>query len=427
MPSQNLQFPAGFFWGAASSAHQAEGGNTNDWTEWEKQNAERLSREAEKKYKAKVPDWELIKNEAQNPQNYISNQAADHYRKFKGDVQILKVLNLNAYRFSIEWSRVQPTLECFDDNEIAHYRQVIDELKNCGIEPFVTLWHRSNPLWIAKHGGWENKETVRQYLIYAQKMAEEFGKDVQYWMPLNEPIFFILGSYLGGEYPPEIKSLRRADKVFGHLVQAFLGASNIIHEHCPNAQVGTADAGMYLEAHKNKWYNKLTIKLIDWYCNRRFTKAVQSRADFLGVQYYSRGLVGWKWHGWYPKPEQIIEIKKQSDMGWEIYPQGLYNFLMCVKQYNKPVFITENGIADARDKHRAEFIREHIAAINRAISHGANVKGYFYWSLLDNLEWNKGFWPKFGLAEVDRLDDFCRTVRKSAEVYAQIAKNNGLI
>jgi beta-glucosidase len=468
MSKKFLQFPKGFYWGAATSSHQVEGGNYNDWTEWEKKNAKILAAEAEMNFLDVAPDWERIKPEATDPQNYISGQAADHYNRFSEDIKIMKELNFTAYRFSIEWSRVEPAKQQFNNSAIEHYRNVIDELKRNGIEPFVTLWHRSNPMWVAEQGGWENKETVRNYLNYVLRIVKEFGPDVKFWMPLNEPIFFILGSYLGGQYPPQVKSLLRSEKVFKNLITAFNEASQIIHEHINDVQVGTADAAMYLEAFENKWHNKLTVRLINWYCNDRFTKATLPYADFLGVQYYTRGLVNWEWKKWYPKPVQVIEpaelhpsrnrsavddirdpdlnaftlMKTQmsldpgseagvdtkyplSDMGWEIYPKGLYNFLMDIKKYNKPVIITENGIADALDVHREQFIKNHLTMIHHAISSGVNVKGYLHWSLLDNLEWNKGFWPKFGLVDVDSKT-MQRKIRKSALTYAEIIKNNGL-
>lgn len=420
-----LQFPKGFYWGAATASHQVEGGNFNDWTGWETKNADRLAKEAEKDFKNKVPDWSRIAPEATNPQNYISGQGVDHYNKYKEDIQLMKQLGFTAYRFSIEWSRVEPEKNKFDAREIQHYREVIQELKANGIEPFVTLWHRSNPVWVAEQGDWENPETVKDYLSYVNKVVSEYKNDVHYWMPLNEPIFYILGSYLGGQYPPQVKSLWRSNKVFKNFVKAFNECSELIHELQNGSHVGTADAALYTESYHNKWYNRLTVKIMDYFTNVRFTKAVLTHADFLGVQYYTRGLVGWQWKTWYPKPGQIIEIRKQSDMGWELYPKGLYNFLMKLKKYGKPIFITENGIADALDAHREHYIQTHLTELHRAIQSGADVRGYLHWSLLDNLEWNKGFWPKFGLIEVNRTT-MQRTIRPSALAYATIIRQNGL-
>ncbi len=202
-------FPKDFVWGASTSAHQIEGGNRNDWSQWEIKNADRLAREAEGKFASIVPDWELIKAQAADPQNYVSGRAADHYRRYKEDIAIAKELGLKAFRFSLEWSRIEPRQGEFNEEALAHYRGVIDELKRNGIEPWITLWHRTNPVWIADMGGWENRQTVDFYLRYAETAVRRFG-DVKIWMPLNEPIMSLSGGYLGGVYPPSKKSLPAA-------------------------------------------------------------------------------------------------------------------------------------------------------------------------------------------------------------------------
>jgi beta-glucosidase len=157
MKNKILKFPDGFLWGAATSAHQVEGGTKNDWTQWEKKNAKRLAKEA----KTKWAIWQQKKfPEMFDPKNYISGRACDHYKKFEKDLDIAKSLNLNAFRISIEWSRIEPREGKFDEKEIRHYRKVIKAIRARDMEPFVTLWHFTNPIWIGKIGDWENKRTI---------------------------------------------------------------------------------------------------------------------------------------------------------------------------------------------------------------------------------------------------------------------------
>src|SRR3990172_4361676 len=181
-----FQFPKGFYWGSATSAHQVEGDNVNDWSEWEKENAERLAKEAENKF-GHLPNWSDIKEQAQSPQNYISGRACDHYNRYEEDFDIAKSLGHNAHRFSIEWSRIEPEEGKFNEKEIEHYRKVIKALKKRDIEPFVTLWHWTNPNWIRDLGGWENKKTVEYFLRYVRRIFNEYNDLVKFWIPVNEP------------------------------------------------------------------------------------------------------------------------------------------------------------------------------------------------------------------------------------------------
>lgn len=202
MNHASTKFPANFIWGASTSAHQVEGSNHNDWSEWEQQNAQRLAREAPQKF-GNIPAWPLIKDQATNPQNYLSGRAADHYHKYPEDIALMKSLGFNAYRFSIEWSRVEPEPGQWNEAALAHYRDVISQLKQNGLEPFVTLWHRTLPLWAEADGGWENQRIVDRYVRYVQKVVSTYQDSVRFWFPLNEPEFEVLSAYLGGVFPPQ--------------------------------------------------------------------------------------------------------------------------------------------------------------------------------------------------------------------------------
>ena len=197
-----LEFPKNFYWGAATSAHQVEGGNTNDWTEWEKAHAARLAKESSEKF-GHILVWERLRLEAENPENYISGAACDHYRRFKEDFQIAKSLHHNAHRLSIEWSRIEPREGVFDEAAIKHYREVILELRAHGMEPFVTLWHWTNPLWIAEMGGPEKMKFAEYFERYVCFVVSQLSDIVTFWMTINEPTSVIGSAYTTGQWPPQ--------------------------------------------------------------------------------------------------------------------------------------------------------------------------------------------------------------------------------
>lgn len=420
MPSQK------FFWGTATSSHQSEGSNHNDWTGFETANAQRLASEAETKDKPVVPDWDAIKNEAQNPNNYISGLASDSYARFKEDTQIMKSLGVNAYRFSIEWSRILPQRGQVDTAQIQHYKEVIDNLRENDIEPFITIWHRSLPLWVAKQGGWENKQTTADFLDYTEILMQNFAKDVQYWMPINEANLYTGASYGGGGFPPAKNNLLTAYRVLKKLAEAQKESYKLIHRHRPDAKVGLPMAGVYVTPYKNKWYNKIIVRAFHFVANWMYINWVRRATDFIGVQYYRRGIIRLKRGGKFFL--QIVDesnsAANRTDLGWEIYPQGIYEYIKLVwERYHIPIIVTENGIADKNDGKRADYITNHVGFMQKAQHEGMEVNGYFYWSLLDNLEWDKGFWPKFGLIEVSKQDE-TRKLRPSAQAYKNIIRHS---
>ncbi|OGD43231.1 hypothetical protein A3J02_02725 [Candidatus Azambacteria bacterium RIFCSPLOWO2_02_FULL_46_11] len=413
---KNAAFPKGFFWGSATSAHQVEGNNVNDWSEPERQNAVRLAKEA-KKYWRK---WQQDKfPEMFNSENYISGKACDHYNRFEEDFDIAKSLGHNAHRFSVEWSRIEPEEGQFNEKEIEHYKKVVKTLRERGIEPFVTLWHWTQPLWIRDIGGWENKKTIDYFGRYVEKLAASFGDGVKFWIVVNEPNIYAALGYIRGNQPPGVKNIFKAIKVFNNLTDAHKKAHQIIHKRDETAKVGSANSVIYFQPKNNFFVNRVIVSVADYFWNRRFFKNVSGFSDFLGVNYYTRRLVGFSFGA--------EEQKPVSDLGWEIVPEGIYYVLKNLKNYNLPVYITENGIADAKDDKREEFITQHLRMVHKAIEDGVDVRGYFYWSLLDNFEFPevRGFWPRFGLVEVD-YKTMARTIRPSAKVYAAICKNNGI-
>jgi len=414
-----LEFPKNFYWGSATSSHQVEGNNHNDWSEWEKKNAKRLAESAKNKA---WPDYILDKypNPLQE-ENYISGRACDHYNRFREDFDIAKQLGHNAYRFSIEWSRIEPEEGKFDEKEIEHYRQVISALKERGMEPFVTLWHWTIPLWFRDKGGWLNKNAPKYFERYSNKISRSL-QNVRFWITLNEPAVYTSLSMIKGTQPPGNKSIFKSAKAKANLIKAHKLAYKAIHSISNSALVGVGNSANFFIPHKNKLYNKLLVKIIS-YLEGSFFKKIRKNIDYIAFQYYRSVDIGFKLGGSFLG---IIENNldsggERTDLGWKIYPEGIYYFLKNLQKYNLPIYITENGLADARDEKREKFIKEHLKWAHKAISEGVDVRGYFYWSLLDNFEFVeiRGFWPRFGLVKVD-YKTFERKIRPSAWEYKKI-------
>jgi len=401
----DYKFPDGFLWGSATSAHQVEGGNFNDWTEWEHANSARLAAEAARRHTkapTRIPDYilERYPNPLQ-PENYISGQACDHYNRYEQDFDIAKELGQNAHRFSIEWSRIEPEEGKFNEAEIEHYRKVIRALKARGLEPFVTLWHWTIPLWFRDMGGWLNKKSPEYFSRYTEKMVSALP-DVNFWITLNETNVYTGHGYIKGLWPPQRRSLFDYLRVNHHLSRAHKAAWKVIKHINPASQIGVA--------HNILYFTKFFSFFKDYIYNRLFLNSIRHCQDFVGINYYYSDR----------------DTKDKSEfLNWSIDPEGFSSVLKKAGRYQKPIYVLENGIADIQDEKRTKFIKDHLSFMRKAIEEGADIRGYFYWSLLDNFEWDKGFWPRFGLVEVD-YKTMERKIRPSAYEYAKICKNNTL-
>lgn len=382
MKNKIYQFPKGFFWGTATSAYQVEGGiRSNDW-------------EASKQ----IPH---------------PGKTCDHYHRFGEDFLLAKRLNQNAHRLSLEWSRIEPAKGQWDSAALQHYQRVLEFLKASGFTTFVTLHHFTNPVWVAEQGGWLAERTVEDFKNYVDKVAQSLGHLIDFWVTVNEPSVYAYMSFWQGIWPPFRKNPVTAWRVYRNLQRAHNQAYRIIHQYYPQSQVGFAQN---IALHEAFWRDKLDAwASINYPFNR-------TKNDYLGLNQYF----------YHPK----IGARKRfglTDMGWVIHPPALYEVLLKLKKFNLPVYITENGLADARDDKRAAYINQYLAWAQRAISEGVDVRGYFYWSLLDNYEWpvksaDTGFDYKFGLVEVDFSDPALpRKVRPSAYEYGKICQTNSLI
>jgi len=416
MKNKILKFPDGFLWGAAISAHQVEGGTKNDWTEWEKKNAERLAEEA----KTKWAPWQQKKfPEMFNPENYISGQACDHYNRYEEDLDIAKSLGLNAFRISIEWSRVEPEEGKFDEREIEHYRKVLKAIRFRGMEPFVTLWHYTLPLWLSRKKGILNRRFPNYLARYAKRITREYKNLCDHWITLNEPSVIVSHAYLEGIRPPQKKSLFLSWKACKKIMQAHNNTYEAIKEVSEKNKVGFANHIKYFKPYReNSLLDKLAVKVADYFGNWIYYDLSKGKNDFMGLQHY------FVFHIKFPG-KAIIRTKNLTDLRWEIYPEGIYYILNRLKKYDLPIYITECGLADAEDLKREKYIKENIFWIHKAISERINIKGFLYWSFIDNFEWDKGSWPRFGLVEVD-YKTMKRKIRPSAQEYAKICRNNSL-
>lgn len=386
-------FPDDFLWGASTSAYQVEGGITNDWSEWEKENANRLALESYKKF-GNLKNWESIKREATDPSNYISGTSTDHYTYYREDIKLLKGLGLNSYRFSIEWSRIEPTPGNFDQKEIEHYQDVVRACREEGIEPMVTLWHFTNPIWVRDMGGWTNPKVIDHFLRYVELMVTSLPS-VKYWIVVNEPELYARFTHIFAYWPPAQKNLLLYFRSVSILVRATKRAARIIHDKVPGSLVSIASHYSYIQAYNDKWYNHLFKKFAIWWWNFSFLDRVIKDLDFVGINYY-----------FHARLDKGIEVNRNdivSDLGWELYPKGMYYVLRDVwAKYHKPIIITEHGLADRENKRREWYVEKSLLYARKAIKlHGVEMRGYYHWSLLDNFEWDKGYWPRFGLVEVD--------------------------
>ena len=427
-------------WGAATSAHQVEGDNRNDWAEWEHANSARLAAEAARRpANARPPEFaraksgeaptripDFILSRYPNPlqeENYISGRAADHYHRFGEDFDIAKRLGHNAHRFSIEWSRIEPEEGKFNQAEIGHYREVIKALRERGMEPFVTLWHYTLPQWFARRGGWLHPAAIQSFVRFVSKMTSEFNPDVHYWITGNEFETFARHGYFLADRPPGQRGLLRTRRVLLRLLEAHKAAYQAIKRIAPMSNAGFTESLVHFEPYRNLPHHLLALKVVKWWRNNPFLAEFVAHSDFIGLQSYfhTRVRLGPKSQWWI----QFNENKRISDVGWEIYPESIYHVLKELARYRKPIFITESGLADARDRYRTNYIRECINWAGKALRAGVDVRGYFYWSLLDNFEWNDGFWPRFGLVEVD-YKTLERNIRPSAWEYKKIIEANAI-
>jgi beta-glucosidase len=435
----DIQFPAGFLWGASTSAHQVEGGTHNQWTVWELANAARLAKEAPKHYE-KLPIWDSIAPIAQDPGNYVSGRGVDHYNRYAEDFGLLSQLNLNSFRFGIEWSRIEPEEGEWDQAQIDHYKHYIAELKKQGIQPAVNLWHWTVPVWFDKRGGFTKRKNIDYFARYVEKIAKDLLLPCGMVLTFNEPNSYIGMGYFDRQWPPQKNDPIEAISVLLNIARAHKRVYKLLKKLDPDIKIGVAtQCNNNQPKRPGNYFDKFMAMASNYTWNWWFLNRIRRYQDFVGFNYYftdyfrgfkrknpqkhyqrhhahqgHRGLNRARHHN----PEGPL-----NDMGWYMEPSGIYHVIMAAaKRYKKPIIITETGVADMHDSYRQWWIEETLEAVHRANAQDANVQGYFFWSLLDNFEWSQGYWPKFGLVSVDREHGMKRTLRPSAKWFAERIK-----
>lgn len=426
MTDQALLFPQGFRWGTATSSHQVEGNLTNnDW--WAAEQAGGFVFE-----------------------NHLSGQACDWWNRAEEDFDRMASMNHTAHRLSIEWSRIEPRPGVWDEDALARYRTMLVELRQRGIEPMVTLHHFTNPLWLAEQRGWENEQVVVWFERYVRKVVSALGDLANLWCTINEPGVMIAHTYVLGRWSPGRRDLNAALRAGINLMRAHAAAYHAIHELQPQAQVGLAHHIIDWQPWRpwfpgdqvatnmiRHMFQDLILGTITWGTMRipgrrtLLMPEVANSLDWLGVNYYQRYRIRLKLFFSGNQPVQpVTKPGQQKGPGeWgEIHPGGLFHMLRSLwKRYHLPLIITENGIPDETDVNRPKFIVTHLHQLWKAVTQGIPVKGYYFWSLIDNFEWTEGYDPRFrfGLIGVDFKTQE-RHIRRSGHLYSAICGQGGL-
>lgn len=403
-----------FLWGAATSAHQVEGGTHNQWTVWELENAKTLAHAAEYRL-GHLPRWPEVKAEATDPGNYVSGKSTDHYHRYEADFDLAASLHLNAFRFSIEWSRCEPEEGRWDPAEVDHYRRYIAAMKRRGLQPLLTLYHWTVPVWFAEKGGFEKARNIRYFVRFAEKVLLELGTELSYITTINEPDTVASHGYLTLDHPPQKHSYWRAFWVYRNLLLAHKRVYRLAKRMNSRLQVGFSKSYAYAYTEQPDRLSRLAVRL-DYLLRDDVVLGYVGRAtDFLGINYYFCDR--------YVGRRIKNDNHQQSDLGWEMQPRHLEQVLLRLATRHKrcALIVSESGVADSRDVHRKAWIALSLQAIQRAMAAGADVRGYLHWSLLDNFEWAYGRWPRFGLVAIDYAT-LKRTIRPSGRWYGRIVK-----
>lgn len=406
-----LKFPDNFLWGTATSPSQIEGHIDNEWTSFTAQDGGNC------------------------------RIACDSYHRYPEDIEWMTKLGVNSYRFGIEWSRLQATpFSPLNRSELDRYVDQLDRLLAAGITPMVVLHHFSNPSWINAEGGWVNGRTIPAFVDYVGRLVTALQGRVYLWNTFNEPDTYACLAYLLGGFPPQRKwKVAQFRRVIGHMAQAHQQASEIIRRGgsaSRPAEVGIAKNWTFFHAYKSlSPWDRLTAST----CHLVFNKFVlnsflggrRQGSTYFGLNYYGR----MRFHHFRAMiPASGTPLKRLKNFGFncddmvERYPEGLGTILDYLsRKFSLPIYITEHGAASADEAFRERDLISYLGALHGAIQRGVDVRGFFYWSLLDNFEWQFGYQKKFGLLSVD-FDDprLPRAMKPLGEIYRQICQENAI-
>jgi beta-glucosidase len=439
------QFPDGFLWGAATAAYQIEGAHDAD---------------------GKAPSiWDTFSHLPGKIENGDTGDVAcDHYHRYRADVTLMGELGLNAYRFSISWPRVLPSGVGVPNRPgLEFYERLVDALLERRITPFITLYHWDLPQALQDRGGWLRRDIATDFGEYAALMGRTLGDRVKHWITFNEPFAFIVIGHLFGVHAPGVADAAVAFQASHHVNLAHGAAVRALRATVPGARIGITQVSMPVYPATDSEADRAAARRFDGFVNRwywepsllgRYPDDIVARLggaaptiepgdlervappiDFFGHNSYSRAVVRDDPSSVMLGAAQIDTNNPKTEMGWEIYPDHLYDALTRItRDYNAPdIFITENGAAfrdqvvnDAvDDPQRIDYLRSHLAACHRAIADGVKLRGYFCWSLLDNFEWAYGFSKRFGLIYTDFATER-RIVKASGRFFATVARRNAL-
>jgi len=420
MPTAAFHFPTGFLWGTATSSHQVEGNNTNNnWWKWEQD-----GHTADK-----------------------SGLACDWWGgRWKEDFDRAAEAGQNAHRLSVEWSRIQPAPDRWDEAALEYYRAILRGLRDRNMTAMVTLHHFTDPLWLAELGSWETEAVVPLFEKFVRKTVEALKEYCTLWCTINEPNVYAMEAYADRIFPPGLSDLKLAMRVEANLLRGHAAAYRAIHEIQPEARAGFAHhhrpmlprySWFPLDVlERNIHYSAINMAFPSGILtgvmrtplgNFRIPEAKNTQ-DFLGLNYYSQDTVAFdlrqpgEFFGrrYYPRGSDLVEGGMNANL-----PEGLFRSLKWALQFKVPILITENGIEDAKDTLRPRYMAGHIHQVWRAVNFNWPIRGYFWWSLVDNFEWERGWTQRFGLWELDVATQ-ARKKRPSADLYAAICKENGL-
>lgn len=447
------RFPDGFLWGVSTSAYQVEGAVDED---------------------GRLPSiWDTFTHTpGKIDGGGTGDVGCDHYHRWREDLDLISELGANAYRFSLAWPRLH------DPRGVAHYDRLIDGLLERGIEPLVTLYHWDLPQALEDDGGWLNRDTAERFAEHARRCFDAYGDRVRHWITINEPWIVGLLGYRLGLHAPGYEDVRKEITAFHHLLlahgravqelrasshaDALAGLANALAPHYPHSDdPADVEAARESDGYVNRFfldsalcgsYPADTLELFERvagpldFIRDGDETVIGTPSDFLGVNYYARRVMRavpdrtpYPWEvvveGHVPTTDGGTAGVPMTEAGTEITPDAFTDLLVRLRRdYDVPLIVTENGAvfgdepgADGRvrDERRVRYIESHVRAVHAAIEQGADVRGYCYWSLLDNFEWALGYAQRFGLVHVDYAT-LARTVKDSGRHYARIARANAL-
>jgi len=430
IPTDKMQFPPTFIWGTATAAHQVEGNCINNWSVFEKA--------------SKEDGQPNIKD------NQQSGLACDHWNRYPEDITLIKELGVSHYRFSVEWSKIQPEHNVFDEEVLGHYSKMIDMLIENNITPVLTLHHFTHPLWFDKLGAFEKEENIPIFISFCERVFAKYSSKVNFWCTINEPGVVATQGYFSGMFPPGKKDSQLSAVVLKNLLEAHVKVYHALKkmENGPQVKIGLVKninqfdpwrrwhlLDWVISNRVNHFFNDSTIDFLRtgtyriripglaWIYHNN-PKAIGS-TDFFGLNYYSHNHLKMQFSPQEPFTLKYSDEDILTDMPYTIYGEGIYRAIESVSALNVPIIITENGVADATDDRRKLYIQRYLYAVSKAIEDGFDIHGYFYWSLMDNFEWAFGYDMKFGLYAVNYKTQE-RTLRKGAEEFIDIVKSENI-